>query len=122
MARRVGGAGGGSDPGAGKAGAVVVAGVPAISVAAGSGGLSLGGGTSAIDSVGTNLTRTKSEGRKSARKRDADGGFTDPRRAAVHLMLLTMTGDPTIRGTRPDDDDIAAGVRVFLHGHDVENR
>jgi AcrR family transcriptional regulator len=49
-------------------------------------------------------------------------GFTDPRRAAVHLMVLTMTGDPSIRGTRPDDDDIAAGVRVFLHGHDVENR
>lgn len=49
-------------------------------------------------------------------------GFTDPRRAAVHLMLLTMTGDPSIRGTRPDEDDIVAGVRVFLHGHDVEKR
>ncbi|MEU3649187.1 helix-turn-helix domain-containing protein [Lentzea sp. NPDC034063] len=49
-------------------------------------------------------------------------GFTDPRRAAVHLMLLTMTGEPSIRGTRPDDDDIAAGVRVFLHGHDVEKQ
>ncbi|MGW6936091.1 TetR/AcrR family transcriptional regulator [Lentzea sp. NPDC054927] len=48
-------------------------------------------------------------------------GFKDPRRAAVHLMLLTMTGEPSIRGTRPDDEDIAAGVRVFLHGHDVEN-
>lgn len=52
----------------------------------------------------------------------AELGFKDPARAAVHLMLLTMTGDPTIRGTRPDDDDIAAGVRVFLHGHDVEKR
>ncbi|GGU62135.1 TetR/AcrR family transcriptional regulator [Lentzea flava] len=49
-------------------------------------------------------------------------GFKDPKRAAVHLMLLTLTGEPSIRGTRPDDDDIAAGVRVFLHGHDVENR
>ncbi|MFD9704114.1 TetR/AcrR family transcriptional regulator [Lentzea sp. NPDC059081] len=49
-------------------------------------------------------------------------GFRDPDRAAVHLMLLTMTGDPSIRGTRPDDEDIAAGVRVFLHGHDVEKR
>jgi AcrR family transcriptional regulator len=49
-------------------------------------------------------------------------GFRDPRRAAVHLMLLTMTGDPSIRGTRPDEDDIVAGVRVFLHGHDVEKR
>ena len=48
-------------------------------------------------------------------------GFRDPRRAAVHLMLLTMTGDPSIRGTRPDEDDLVAGVRVFLHGHDVEN-
>ena len=49
-------------------------------------------------------------------------GFADPQRAAVHLMLLTMTGDPSIRGTRPDEDDIVAGVRVFLHGHDVEKR
>ncbi|HUQ60792.1 TetR/AcrR family transcriptional regulator [Lentzea sp.] len=46
-------------------------------------------------------------------------GFEDPERAAVHLMLLTMTGDPSIRGTRPDDEDVAAGVRVFLHGHAV---
>lgn len=49
-------------------------------------------------------------------------GFRDPDRAAIHLLLLTLTGDPAIRGTRPDDDDIAAGVQVFLHGHDVENR
>lgn len=47
-------------------------------------------------------------------------GFRDPRRAAVHLMVLTMTGDPSISGSRPDDEDIAAGVRVFLHGHEVE--
>lgn len=49
-------------------------------------------------------------------------GFTDPKRAAVHLMLLTLAGEPSIRGSRPSDDDIAAGVKVFLHGHDVENR
>ncbi|MET9627616.1 TetR/AcrR family transcriptional regulator [Lentzea sp. NPDC006480] len=49
-------------------------------------------------------------------------GFQDPERAAVHLLLLTLTGDPAVRGSRPDDDDIAAGVKVFLHGHDVENR
>ncbi|GAB2806254.1 TetR/AcrR family transcriptional regulator [Lentzea nigeriaca] len=49
-------------------------------------------------------------------------GFKDPERAALHLMVLTLTGEPSIRGTRPDEDDIAAAVRVFLHGHDVENR
>ncbi|MGI5505865.1 TetR/AcrR family transcriptional regulator [Lentzea sp. CA-135723] len=49
-------------------------------------------------------------------------GFKDSARAAVHLMMLTMTGDPSIRGSRPSDDDIRAGVRVFLHGQDVEKR
>ncbi|HEX8869595.1 MAG TPA: TetR/AcrR family transcriptional regulator [Lentzea sp.] len=49
-------------------------------------------------------------------------GFQDPERAAIHLLLLTLTGDPAVRGSRPTDDDIAAGVKVFLHGHDVENR
>jgi AcrR family transcriptional regulator len=44
-------------------------------------------------------------------------GFTDPERAAVHLIVLTLTGEPSISGSRPDDDDIVAGVRVFLHGH-----
>ncbi|MGW4210181.1 hypothetical protein ACWEIJ_19485 [Lentzea sp. NPDC004789] len=69
MGRRIGGAGGGSDPGAGKAGAVVAAGVLAVSVAAGGGGLSLGGAsTTSIDSAGTGLTKARSEGRKSARK------------------------------------------------------
>jgi AcrR family transcriptional regulator len=60
--------------------------------------------------------------RRELAARLAELGFQDSRRAAVHLMLLTMTGEPSIRGTRPDDDDIAAGVRVFLHGHDVEKR
>ncbi|ANZ38731.1 hypothetical protein BBK82_24360 [Lentzea guizhouensis] len=77
MARRIGGKGGGSDPGAGKAGVTVAAAALAVSVAAGSGGISLGGGasTTAVDSVGMNLTRAKSEGRKSARKGDADGAW-----------------------------------------------
>ncbi|GGN22945.1 hypothetical protein GCM10011609_75420 [Lentzea pudingi] len=76
MARRIGGAGGGSDPGAGKAGAVVAAGVLAVSLTAG-GGLSLGGGasTTAAESAGVNLSRAKSEGRKSARDGDADGAW-----------------------------------------------
>ncbi|HUQ60791.1 hypothetical protein [Lentzea sp.] len=76
MTRRIGGKGGGSDP-AGKAGAVVAAGVLAVSIAAGGGGLSLGGGasTTAVDSAGVNLTKARSEGKKSARKGDADGAW-----------------------------------------------
>lgn len=91
-ARRIGGAGGGSDPGAGKAGAVVVAGVLAMSVAAGSGGLSLGGGTSAaVDSAGTNLTKARSEGRKSARKGDVDGAWRQ-----VNMRTLKRTAKPAL--------------------------
>ncbi|MFD5827791.1 hypothetical protein [Lentzea sp. NPDC060358] len=76
MARRIGGPGGGSDP-AGKAGAVVVAGVLAMSLAAGGGGLALGGGasTTAVDSASVNLGKARSEGKKSARKGDADGAW-----------------------------------------------
>ncbi len=90
MARRIGGAGGGSDPGAGKAGAVVAAGVLAISVAAGSGGLSLGGGA-ATESVGTNVTRAKSEGGKSARKGDADGAWRQ-----VNMRTLKRVTKPAL--------------------------
>lgn len=90
MARRIGGAGGGSDPGAGKAGAVVAAGVLAISVAAGSGGLSLGGGA-ATESVGPNLSRAKSEGRKSARKGDADGAWRQ-----VNMRTLKRVTKPAL--------------------------
>lgn len=92
MARRIGGAGGGSDPGAGKAGAVLVAGVLAMSVAAGSGGLSLGGGASTtVDPVGTNLTKAKSEGRKSARKGDADGAWRQ-----VNMRTLKRAAKPAL--------------------------
>jgi hypothetical protein len=91
MARRIGGAGGGSDPGAGKAGAVVAAGVLAVSVAAGSGGLSLGGGATSVESAGTNLTRAKSEGRKSARNGDADGAWRQ-----VKMRTLKRTAKPAL--------------------------
>jgi len=90
MARRIGGAGGGSDPGSGKAGAVVAAAALAVSVAAGSGGLSLGGGA-ATESVGPNLSRAKSEGRKSARKGDADGAWRQ-----VNLRTLKRTARPAL--------------------------
>jgi hypothetical protein len=91
MARRIGGKGGGSDPGAGKAGTVVAAGVLAVSVAAGSGGLSAGGGATAVDAVGTNLTRAKSEGGKAARKGDADGAWRQ-----VNMRTLKRTAKPAL--------------------------
>ncbi|MEU3649189.1 hypothetical protein AB0E59_37840 [Lentzea sp. NPDC034063] len=93
MARRIGGAGGGSDPGAGKAGAVVVAGVLAMSVAAGTGGLSVGGGAStvAVDSAGVNLTRARSEGKKSARNGDADGAWRQ-----MNMRTLKRTAKPAL--------------------------
>ncbi|SFR20029.1 hypothetical protein SAMN04488564_10592 [Lentzea waywayandensis] len=93
MARRIGGAGGGSDPGAGKAGAVVVAGVLAMSVAAGTGGLSVGGGAStvAVDSAGVNLTKARSEGKKSARKGDADGAWRQ-----MNMRTLKRTAKPAL--------------------------
>lgn len=92
MKRDIGGPGGGSKPGAGKAGAVVAAGVLAISVAAGSGGgLSLGGGATSVESVGTNLTKAKSEGRKSARKGDADGAWRQ-----LNMRTLKRTAKPAL--------------------------
>jgi len=91
MARRIGGRGGGSDPGGGKAGAVVAAGVLAVSVAAGGGGLSLGGGASTVDSVGTNLTKAKSEGKKSARKGDPDGAWRQ-----MNMRTLKRTTKPAL--------------------------
>ncbi|MDX8047811.1 hypothetical protein SK571_00320 [Lentzea sp. BCCO 10_0798] len=92
MGRRIGGAGGGSDPGAGKAGAVVAAGVLAVSLTAG-GGLSLGGGasTTVADSAGVNLTRAKSEGRKSARNGDADGAWRQ-----LNMRTLKRTAKPAL--------------------------
>ncbi|MEV6715703.1 hypothetical protein AB0M48_27095 [Lentzea sp. NPDC051208] len=92
MGRRIGGAGGGSDPGAGKAGAVVAAGVLAVSLTAG-GGLSLGGGasTTVADSAGVNLSRAKSEGRKSARNGDADGAWRQ-----LNMRTLKRTTKPAL--------------------------
>ncbi len=92
MARRIGGAGGGSDPGAGKAGAVVAAGVLAVSVAAG-GGLAAGGGAStvAVDSASVNLTKARSEGRKSARNGDADGAWRK-----LNMRTLKRTAKPAL--------------------------
>lgn len=93
MARRIGGAGGGSDP-AGKSGAVVAAGVLAVALTAGSGGLSLGGGgasTTAIDSAGVNLTKARTEGRKSARKGDADSAWRQ-----VNMRTLKRTAKPAL--------------------------
>ncbi|MFJ5988852.1 hypothetical protein [Lentzea sp. NPDC092896] len=93
MWRRIGGPGGGSDPGGGKAGAVVVAGVLAMSVAAGTGGLSVGGGAStvAVDSGGVNLTRARSEGKKSARNGDADGAWRQ-----MNMRTLKRTAKPAL--------------------------
>ncbi|SDM41887.1 hypothetical protein SAMN04488074_12158 [Lentzea albidocapillata subsp. violacea] len=92
MTRRIGGAGGGSDPGAGKAGAVVAAGVLAVSLTAG-GGLSLSGGasTTTVDSAGVNLTRAKSEGRKAARNSDADGAWRQ-----LNMRTLKRTAAPAL--------------------------
>jgi hypothetical protein len=93
MARRIGGRGGGSDPGTGKAGAVVTAGVLAMSVAAGTGVLPVGGGAStvAVDSAGVNLTRARSEGKKSARKGDADGAWRQ-----MKMRTLKRTAKPAL--------------------------
>jgi AcrR family transcriptional regulator len=45
----------------------------------------------------------------------------DPDRAAVHLLLLISTGDPSYRGAMPTEKQIAetvtAGVRAFLYGY-----
>ncbi|MEV6242239.1 hypothetical protein [Lentzea sp. NPDC051838] len=92
MARRIGGPGGGSDRGGGKAGAVVAAGVLAVSAAAGGGGLSLGGGGApTVDSISPNLTKAKSEGRKSARKGDADGAWRQ-----LNMRTLKRTAKPAL--------------------------
>ncbi|WP_439660605.1 hypothetical protein ACSHWB_03280 [Lentzea sp. HUAS TT2] len=89
MARRIGGAGGGSDPGAGRAGAVVAAGVLAMSVA---GGLSGGGAsTVAVDSAGVNLGKARSEGKKSARNGDADGAWRQ-----MNMRTLKRTAKPAL--------------------------
>ncbi|NRQ37640.1 TetR/AcrR family transcriptional regulator [Nonomuraea sp. NN258] len=45
----------------------------------------------------------------------------DPDRAAIHLLLLISTDDPSYRGIVPTEKEVAeivsSGVRAFLHGH-----
>jgi AcrR family transcriptional regulator len=45
----------------------------------------------------------------------------DPDRAAVHLLLLISTGNPSYRGAMPTEKQIAetvtSGVRAFLYGY-----
>ncbi|MFI9451557.1 hypothetical protein [Amycolatopsis sp. NPDC052450] len=79
VGRRIGGAGGGSDPGEGKgAGTLVVAAAFVLVVADGTtGAMSTGGGTSgngsAVDSaLSRDLNTRKNEGKKSAKKGKAD--------------------------------------------------
>lgn len=81
MARRIGGAGGGSDPGSGKGAGVVAAAVVAGVVAVGGigsgtgllGGSSTGG--SGSSAARQDLNAKKAEGRKSARKGNADDAW-----------------------------------------------
>ncbi|MFD4670678.1 hypothetical protein ACFWNN_13135 [Lentzea sp. NPDC058450] len=87
MARRIGGAGGGSDPGS-KAGVVVVAGALALSVAAGGG---LSGGGAAIESTGVNLAKARSDGKKSARNGDVDGAWRQ-----LNMRTLRRTAKPAL--------------------------
>lgn len=76
MGRRIGGAGGGSDPGSSKGTLVAI--VLAGSVAAAGGGLSFGGSTAggAADSVaGQSFNAKKADAKKSAQKGDADAAW-----------------------------------------------
>ncbi|MQY06393.1 TetR/AcrR family transcriptional regulator [Actinomadura macrotermitis] len=45
----------------------------------------------------------------------------DPRRAALHLMILTATSNPSYRGARLSEAEaeemVTAGVRAFLYGY-----
>jgi hypothetical protein len=98
--RRIGGAGGGSDPGSGggKGGRFVAAAVLAGAVAAAGGGLgggaALGGASSAggaVDSaVGQNISAKKAEGKKAARKGQADEAW---RRMGMRSLKKTVKRD-----------------------------
>jgi hypothetical protein len=83
LKRRIGGAGGGSDPGTGKgAGRLVAAGAAALAIASGTtGALSLGGASvessAAADSpTGKDLNTRKSDGKKSAQKGKSDEAWS----------------------------------------------
>ncbi|HCT81465.1 MAG TPA: hypothetical protein DGT23_33820 [Micromonosporaceae bacterium] len=92
MARRIGGAGGGSDPGSGK-GVVVAAAVLAGSVAIAGGGVSLGGSATggAVDAAaGRSVSAKKVESKKSARKGDADEAW---RRMGMRTLKKAVKQD-----------------------------
>lgn len=81
MGRRIGGAGGGSDPGPRKGAQVVVAAAAALTVAAGGGGAIGGGaagssaGSAAESALARNLGAKKADARKAARRGDTDGAW-----------------------------------------------
>ncbi len=80
MGRRIGGAGGGSDPGSGKSGQVVVAAAAALAVAAGGGGVIGGGagssaGTAAESALARNLGTKKADAKNAARRGDTSGAW-----------------------------------------------
>ncbi|AHH99874.1 hypothetical protein [Kutzneria albida] len=78
--RRIGGAGGGSDPGPGKSGGAAVAAVVlAGAMAAAGGGATLGGASSTVSSIdsatGRNLNAKKADAKSSARRGDAEDAW-----------------------------------------------
>ena len=81
MGRRIGGAGGGSDPGPSKGGQVVVAAAAALAVVAGGGGAIGGGaagssaGSAAESALARNLGAKKADARNAARRGDTDGAW-----------------------------------------------
>lgn len=80
MARRIGGAGGGSDKGSGTSGQVVVGTIAAIAIASTGGGIGAGagvsagssGGTVAESSAGRNMAARKANGKRAARQGKVD--------------------------------------------------
>lgn len=81
MSRRIGGAGGGSDPGPRKGAPVVVAAAAAIAVVAGGGGAIGGGaagssaGSAAESALARNLSAKKVDARNAARRGDTSGAW-----------------------------------------------
>lgn len=95
MGRRIGGPGGGSDPGLGKADRfIAVAVIIGAVVAAGGGvgvGTSLGGAGQVVDTAaGQSIRAKKAEGRKAARKGDADEAW---RRMGMRTLKKAVKQD-----------------------------
>lgn len=97
MKRRIGGRGGGSDPGPGKAdrfiAIAVLAGVVAATGAGASGAMSLGGASAgrAVDTAaGKSISSKKAEGKKAARKGDADEAW---RRMGMRTLKKAVKQD-----------------------------